>query len=166
MSEWNARRILKELVNADRRRAILADFWRFADTPTRQAAQAFLAKALKFRDVTIKSFSPDRKADLLASRMAVAEAEPFLDTALMQYHIHRANALMAAFLDHWHLPHTDGAIDEEGVASPSEAGVREAVAALAGSFAKDDVRLYLASVGLLMGDDWRRATWGVVDEMI
>jgi len=166
MSEWNSRRILKELVDADRRRAILADFWRFADAPTRQAAQNFLSKALKFRDVTIKSFTPDRKADLLASRMSVADAEPFLDTALMQYHLHRASDLMAAFLDHWQLPHTNGAIDEESVAAPDEQAVRAAVEALAGSFDRADVRLYLASAGLLMGEDWRRATWGVVDEMV
>ena len=44
--------------------------------------------------------------------------------------------------------------------------MRAAVEALAGNFDRADVRLYLASVGLLMGDDGRRATWGVVDEMV
>ena len=35
MSDWNARRILKELVAPERRREILTDFWRHADAQTR-----------------------------------------------------------------------------------------------------------------------------------
>jgi hypothetical protein len=164
MTEWNARRILKELVPADRRHEILADFWRFADGPSRLAAQAYLAKALNFRDVRIKQMPPARKADLLAARMNVPEAEPFLEAAIMQHHVHHANALMAAFLDQWGVPHENGSIEVDEVTAPDEAKVRQAVAALAGQFEPADVRLYLASVGLLMG--WDEATWPVVDEMV
>jgi hypothetical protein len=166
MTDWNVRRILKELVDADRRRMILADFWRFADPQSRLAAQSFLARALHFRDVRIKQMPPEKKGELLAARIANAEAEPFLEAALMQHHVHRANALMAAFLDRWGVPHVDGAIEADDVTPPDEAKVRDAVAALAGQFDAGDVRLYLASVGLLMGDGWRQAAWPVVDEMM
>jgi hypothetical protein len=163
--EWTARRILKELADADRRRTILADFWRHADAPTRAAAMAVLAKTLHFREVTLRKMPPEKKADLLASRAGTPEIEQFLQTALLAYHTHRANDLMAAFLDQWKIPHTNGEIEADEVGAPDEAQVRAAVDALAGSFERADVRLYLAAVGLLMGDDWAAATWPVVDEM-
>jgi hypothetical protein len=162
---WTARRILKELVDADRRRDILADFWRFADAPTRLAAQAYLARALNFRAVSIGKMPPERKAELLASRLGGAESEQFVETALMQYHMHRAGPLMAAFLDRWGIAHTDGEIADPDAAAPAIADVRAATAALAGAFDRRDVRLYLAAAGLLMGEDWRQATWPVVDEL-
>ena len=165
MSDWNARRILRELVDADRRRAILADFWRFADSPTRLAAQAQLAKTLNFRELSIRKMPPDKKADLLASRLGTGDFDQFLEEALMQYHTHRANALMGTLLDHWRIPHVDGAIEGDVETAPDAAAVREAVAALPVEFDRGDVRLYLAAAGLLMGDAWREATWGVVDEM-
>jgi hypothetical protein len=164
-SAWTARRILKELADANRRREILADFWRFADAPTRLAAQAYLAKALNFRAVSIGKMPPERKADLLASRLGGAESEQFLETALMQYHMHRAGPLMAAFLDRWGIAHTDGEIADPDAAAPSTADVRAAAEELTGTFDRRDVRLYLAAAGLLMGEDWRRAAWPVVDEL-
>ena len=164
MLEWTARRILKELADGDRRRTALADFWRHADAASRQGAQAFLAKALSFREVTLRKLSPERRADLLASRLASTEAEPYAEEALVVYHMHRASALMGAFLDRWGIPHQDGAIAGEAEA-PNVEQVREAVAALAGGFERDELRLYLATAGLVMGDAWRAATWPVVDEL-
>jgi len=70
---------------------------------------------------------------------------------------------VAAFLDQWKIPHVNGSIEVDDYPAPNEAQVREAVAAV--EQPKEDVRLYLAAAGLLMGDDWRAATWPVVDEM-
>jgi hypothetical protein len=165
MSHWNARRILKELVDGERRRAVLADFWRFADPTTRAAATAFLAKAFHSREQSIRKMTPERKAELLGARSGAPEAETFLEAALMQHHIHGAGPLMKAFLDHWGIPNVDGQIEEEQVTPPDTARVREALAAVGPSFDAVDVRLYLASVGLLMGDEWAAATWPVVDEL-
>jgi hypothetical protein len=166
MSDWNARRIFEQLVDADRRRDILADFWRFADAPTRAAAQAWLAKALNFRAVTLGKMPPDKKAGLLAARLGAAEAEPFLEAALMAHHMQRARPLMAAFLDRWGIEHDEGAIvAEDGGAAPGPEAVRAAASELAATFDRRDVRLYLAAAGLLMGEDWSRATWPVVDEL-
>jgi len=165
MPEWTARRILRELAPAEARRDILADLWRFGDAPTKLGAQAFLAKALHFRDVSIKKMPPEKKAELLASRAGLPDAEPYLGSALMLHHMHHKAELMAAFLDQWKIPHENGQIVQDEVAAPEPGAVRDAVAALGDRFASDDVRLYLATAGLLMGDDWRAALWPVADEM-
>jgi hypothetical protein len=165
MSDWTARRILKELADAETRRTVLADFWRHSDAQSRMLAQAHLARALHFRDETIRKMSPEKKADLLASRIGVSEFDQFLEMALMQYHTHRAKELMGAFLNQWNVPHVDGSIEVDEYAVPDAATVRAAVTALEGQFPKRDVLLYFATAGLLMGDDWRKATWPVVDEL-
>jgi hypothetical protein len=166
MPEWTARRIFEELADTDQRRAMLTDFWRFGDAPTKQAALAYLAKALNFRAVTLGKMPPEKKAALLATRLGGGEVEHFLEVALMAHHMQRARPLMTAFLDRWGIAHEDGAIvAEDGGEAPAPQAVREAVAALAGSFERRDVRLYLAAAGLLMGEEWSRATWPVVDEL-
>jgi hypothetical protein len=163
MSDWTSRRILRELADPATRRAILAEFWRHADNQSRMLAQMHLARALHFRDETIRKMPPEKKADLLASRIGASEFDQFLDIALMAYHTQVKSGLMAAFLDQWKIPHVNGSIEVDDYPAPNEAQVREAVAAV--ELPKEDVRLYLAAAGLLMGDDWRAATWPVVDEM-
>jgi hypothetical protein len=165
MADWNARRIVRELADADRRRAIFTDFWRFEDAQTRLAAEAYLAKKLNFRDVTVRKLPPERKADLLAARLGDPETEHYVGMALMTYHMQRQRPLMAAFLDRCQVPHDDGLIGEDASEAPDAAAVRAAVAALEGAFDRSDVRLYLAAAGLLMGEEWSAAMWPVVDEL-
>ena len=165
MTDWNSRRILKELADPDTRRAVLADFWRHGEAQSKLLAQMNLAKSLHFRDETIRKMSPEKKADLLASRVGVAEFDQFLDIGLLQYHTHHAAKMMGAFLDQWGVPHTDGSIENDDYTTPDPDKVRAAVTALEGQFARKDILLYLATAGALMGDDWRAATWPVVDEM-
>ena len=83
----------------------------------------------------------------------------------MQYHTHEKNGMMAAFLDQWHVPHSDGSIETDDYTPPTADQVREAVKALEVAYDKTDVRIYLATAGLLMADAWRDATWPVVEEM-
>jgi hypothetical protein len=162
---WTARRILKELVDADRRRAILTHFWRHGDPQHRLVVQMHLAKALHFRDETIRKMSPEKKADLLAPRIGAPEFEQFLEMALMLYHTHDRKELLAAFLDYWNIPHENGSIEVDDYPRPTADQVRDAVKALEGQFDRADIRLYLATAGLLMADEWRDGTWPVVDEM-
>lgn len=164
MSDWNARRILKELVTPEKRRAVLTAFWRHGDAQSKLLAQAHLARALHFRDETIRKMPPEKKADLLASRIGVSDFDQFLEMALMQYHTNEAKPLMAAFLDEWKVPHVDGSIEDDEYTTPDAGQVRAATTALEGKFPKEDVLLYLATAGALMGDDWRDGTWPVVDE--
>jgi hypothetical protein len=110
--------------------------------------------------------SPDKKADLLASRIGVGEFDQFLEVALMQYHTHHATAVMSAFLDRWGVPHENGSIEAEEYKVPDAETVRAAVREFEGQYDKRDVALYLATAGLLMADEWREATWPVVDELV
>jgi hypothetical protein len=161
---WTARRIIKELADSDRRRRILVAFWRFGDDTAKMLAVAQLAKALHFREESIRKLPVEKKADMFASRATAPEFEQALDTALMHYHTHEQSALLAAFLDQWKIPHVNGSIEGDDYAAPSEKQVRDAVKAIDG-FPPRDVVIYLASAGLLMGEEWRASTWPVVDEL-
>jgi hypothetical protein len=163
---WNARRILRDLADADRRRAILTAFWKHADAQSKGMAQAMLAKALHFRDESIRKMPPEKKADLLASRVGAPDFEQFFEVALMAYHTHERGELMAAYLDHWKVPHENGTIESDDYTPPTADQVREAVSALEGQHDKRDVALYLATAGLLMGDDWAAGVWPVADELL
>ena len=162
---WTARRILKELADSDRRRLILAHFWRHAEMQQRLLVQSHLATAMHFREETIRKMSPEKKADLLAARIGTPELEQFLELALMQYHTNEKRELMGAFLDRWNIPHENGSIEVDDYPRPTVDQVREAVKELEGPFDRAEIRLYLATAGLLMADEWREATWPVVDEL-
>lgn len=161
---WNAKRILKDLADGARRNRILVSFWKHAEPATRLMASAQLAKALHFREETLKKMPVEKRAELLASRIGVPEFEQYFEAALLTYHTHQANDLMAAFLDKWGVPHTNGSIDADEYKVPTNDDVRGAVNELT-SFDRRDVAVYLASAGLLMGDEWRDATWPIVDEI-
>ena len=163
---WSARRILKELADADRRKRILVAFWRYGDASAKAMAMAQLARAVHFRDETLRKLPLDKKADLLASRIGVAEFDHSLETALMQYHTHEASDMMAAFLDRWGVPHVKGSIEAEEYKVPTADQVRAAVSELREAYDRNDIAIYLASAGLLMSDQWRDATWPVVDEIV
>ena len=160
---WTARRILKDLADTDRRRAILTAFWKHGDAQHRMIVQMHLAKALHFREETIRKMPAEKKADLLASRIGFPEFDQYLEMALMQYHTTQKNEMMAAFLDRWNVPHENGSIESDDYKVPTADEVRAAAKEL--SYDPADVKIYLATAGLLMADQWRDATWPVVDEM-
>ncbi|HEY0144190.1 MAG TPA: hypothetical protein VGF48_25105 [Thermoanaerobaculia bacterium] len=162
---WTARRILKELADPDRRRRILTDFWKHGEQNSRLMAQLQLAKAMNFREATMRKLPVEKKADLLASRIGVPEYDQFYEMALMAYHTHQQSAMMAAFLDDWNVPHENGSIESDEYTVPTTEQVRESVKKFEGQYDRADIVIYLASAGLLMADAWREATWPVVDEM-
>src|ERR1700752_2110119 len=127
---YTARRILKDLADTDRRRRILTAFWRFGDEGSRAVAAVQLARALHFRDDTIRRMTPEKKADLLAGPAGAAAFEHTFGTALMRYHTHEHREMLAAFLDHWNVPHNNGSIEDEDYTPPTVDAVREAVVAL------------------------------------
>jgi hypothetical protein len=162
---WDAKRILKELADDAKRKQILTAFWKNADDQTKALAIISLARTLHFRDETIRKMPLDKKVELLGSRAGAREFQEMMEAALMLYHTHEANEMMGAFLDLWTIPHQNGSIESDDYKPPVEGQVRDAVRQLEGYYDKKDIALYLASVGLLMGEAWRTATWPVVDEM-
>src|SRR5947209_4761780 len=162
---WTARRILKDLADADRRRRIAAAFWKHADASSKAMATVQLAKSLHFRDETIRKLPAEKKSELLASRAALPELEPTIEAALMHYHTHEQNEMLGAFLDACGIPHVNGSIEVDEYTPPAEAQVREAVAALRDRFDVRDVAIYLASLGVLMGEPWDRAAWPVIEDL-
>jgi hypothetical protein len=162
---WNVRKILKELADTDRRRAILGAFWRHGDNNGKALVISQLAKALHFRDESIRKAPVDKKADLLATRIGAPEFDQYLEMALMLYHTHQQNELLGAFLDLWNIPHVNGSIEEDEYKAPTDGQVRDAVHQLESRYDRRDIAVYLATAGLLMGEEWRQATWPVVDEM-
>src|SRR5947207_15892127 len=83
---WSARRILTDLTDRTRRRAILTAFWRYGDDAAKAMAAVQLARALHFLDETIRRMSIEKKAEQLAGRAGAAEFEQTFETALMLYH--------------------------------------------------------------------------------
>jgi len=162
---WTARRILKDLADADRRRRIAGAFWKHGDAQSKAMAIVQLAKSLHFRDETIRKMPADKKAELLASRTALPEFEQTLEAALMHYHTHEQKEMLGAFLDAWKIPHVNGSIEVDDYTPPSAEQVREAAGELRDRFDARDVAIYLASLGLLMGEPWDGATWPVVEEV-
>jgi hypothetical protein len=164
MSEWTARRILKDLADGNRRKRVLTAFWKYGEATAKAVAVAQLARALHFREDSLRKLPAEKKAELLAGRVGSPEFEATFETALMLYHTREASDMMAQFLDRWNVPHVNGSIEVDDYTAPSTDQVRDAVRDLT-TFDKQDVALYLASAGLLMDDAWRQSAWPVVDEM-
>jgi hypothetical protein len=74
--------------------------------------------------------------------------------------------MLGAFLDRWNIPHENGSIEAEEYPTPTADQVRDAANELSDQYGRSDVRLYLATAGLLMADAWRDATWPIVEEML
>jgi len=163
---WDLRRIYKELLDEEQRRRVLGAFWKHGDAQSRALATAHLARALHFRDETLKKMTADKKAELLGSRAGAHEFDQFLEMALMQYHTHEQAEMLGAFLDLWNIPHVSGSIEVDDYKPPAIGQVRDAVHQLESRYDKRDMALYLASAGLLMAGPWREATWPVVDELL
>lgn len=167
-SDWTGRRILKELCDAPRRRQILVTFWTEGEADARDLVSAALARNLNFRLESIRKATPEKKADLLAMQLHVPQFEEPIEIALMLWHTSHAKDLLSAFLDAWKIPHVDGSIEAEEYPVPTPAEVTKAAAALSKSHAREDIVLYLATAGLLMGHEtpaWREATWPEVERL-
>jgi len=162
---YDVRRIFRELADDERRRRITTSFWHHADNQSKALAVAQLARALHFRDESLRKLPIEKKSDLLGSRAGAHEFEQILEIALMQYHTHEHNEMLSAFLDLWNIPHVNGSIEVDEYKVPAAGQVRDAVHQLESRYDKRDIAIYLATAGLLMAGEWRDATWPVVDEL-
>lgn len=163
-TEWTARRILGSIADPELRKIILTSFWKHADQTLRAVTTAQLAKAMRFREETIRKAPAEKKAEWLGSRIQSAELEDAFEAALMVFHTTRQKQMLTAFLDRWAVPHKEGSIEEDEYKIPAASQVSEAVEALKDQYPIREITVYLASAGLLMGGEWRDATWPVVEK--
>jgi hypothetical protein len=163
VTEWTARRILKDLADPERRKRIATAFWRHGDATAKALATVQLAKALRFREESLRRMPIEKMAELLASRAAAPEFEQTIESALMLYHTRDVKDMLAAFLDRWHVPHVNGSIEADDYEVPSADDIQSAVREL--PYDKRDVAIYLATAGLLMAGDWQERGWPVVEEL-
>jgi hypothetical protein len=103
-----------------------------------------VAKALKFRPQAIKKLPMDQRARrarsiLLSTRNAEMTYEVF-----GAYLLRNQKGLVTGFLDKTGVGHSDGMIEDLDAVRPDEGKIAGAIAELDGSFAPDDVTLYLA----------------------
>jgi hypothetical protein len=162
-AEWSAKRILVELCEPPKRREVLSAFWSGTDEIHRRIATVHLAKSLHFREETIRKSPAAKRSEWLATRINAPEFEEVFEAALMVYHTHHAKELMSAFLEEWGIPNSDGTIEAEEYKTPTAEDAERALMKLGERFSLRDILVYFASAGLLMGGDWRAATWPVVN---
>ncbi len=103
-----------------------------------------IATHMKFRPRSVLSLPDDRKARYLAGLPNVSDS--IAARALVNYHLARQRAMMAAFLDLLEIPHQDGLIAEETIPKPDAAKLKQAATALASKYPAPDVALYLGTL--------------------
>ena len=147
-----ASRLWKDLP-ADTRLAAADAFWRDEDAGDQQAEViVVLAKRLNFRTKSVQGLAVERKARHLAQLPEVSDA--VAGRALVAHHFARERPLMAFFLDALGIPHENGLIISEEVATPDPAALAAAVEKTRGAFPEAAVDLYLRTLLALDGDTW------------
>ncbi|MGA7616028.1 MAG: hypothetical protein WBX15_12700 [Thermoanaerobaculia bacterium] len=164
--DWTARRIFAELCDPETRTQMLTYFWKHAEDHVRIRTIMTLAKALHFREETIRKAPAEKKAAWLATRMSSPEFEDALEMGLMIYLTREKKEMLGAFLDFWGIPHEEGAIEVDEYEAPTEEKVESAVEQLAPRFPRQEMTIYLAAAGLLMGQEWRDSAWPVVNRLV
>jgi len=152
--ESNATRLWKKLSREER----LAAARHFFDQPPAELlgqALAALVKARHLRPQVARSMPPDEQARALA---AVGDpGEAVAGGLVVALHIAERRELLKTFLDAAGLPHEDGLLkdDDAGEEPLGEDAGRKGVEALARSFPKEQVEVYLNALWLQDPDRWR-----------
>ena len=128
-------------------------FWNDEHSADQQLeAVASIATHMKFRPKSVLGLAPEKRAKYLAALPTLSEA--IAARALVNYHLERRRPMMAAFLDLLGIAHDNGLISDENVVKPDAARVKEAAAALAAKFPREDVSLYFATLVSQDPDTW------------
>ena len=128
------------------RRIDAADlFWNDEHSADQQMeAIASIASHMKFRPKSILTLAPEKRAKYLATLPNVTDT--IAARALVNYHLERQRAMMAAFLDLLGIAHENGLINDENVAKPDAAKVKSAAKDLSAKFPAEDVALYFSTL--------------------
>lgn len=147
-------RLWTHLRPEERSRAALAFYVQAKDDrASRQTADLAIARALRFREASVKKLAPEKKAGYLAR---LVPADDVLAAALLHaLHLEHRRPLLGAFLDAFGIEHEDGVVKAESSAPPPEpAKVASAAEALFGDFPEAEVLVYLASLLAIEPDTW------------
>lgn len=152
MFEPTAARLWKRLTRDER---LVAARGFFAQPPQEAygAALSVLVKARHLRPQVARSLPPEEQARAMASALDVGET--VAGSLLVALHLGDRRALLAAFLDAAGLPHEEGLLKDEADSVPfTEESARAGVRALAASFPREQVEVYLNTLWLQDPDRW------------
>lgn len=111
-----------------------------------------ISQTKKFRPKFVMGLDDERRAKHLATMASLPEG--LAARCLVVYHLAEQREMMGAFLDNLGLKHENGLIEDDD-AKPEAEKIGPAVEAIAGTYAAEDVSLYLTT--LLCQDP---ETWG------
>ena len=145
--------LLWKQLSPERKMQAAEAFWRDEHAGMEQAeAVASIAQRLRFRPKSAMALPPEKKAKYLVGLPRVTEL--VAARLLVAYHLEQQRPMMASFLDACGIAHEEGLIAEENVAPPEPARLKAAAAAIAKTYAPDDVALYLATLQWQDPDTW------------
>ncbi len=138
---------------AEQRIAAAELFWDDEQSTDQQLeAVAAIASHMKFRTKSVLGLTPDKRARYLATLPNLSDT--IAARALVNYHLGRQRAMMAAFLDSVGVTHEEGLITQEQVAKPETGKLQAAAAEVASKFPPADVALYLSTLVSQDPDTW------------
>jgi hypothetical protein len=158
LSGFRPSRLWKRM-SAEHRLEAAELFWEDEQSTDQQLeAVGAIAAHMKFRTKSVLALTAERRAKYLATLPNLSDT--IAARALVNYHLARQRAMMAAFLDTVGVAHEEGLITQEETAKPDSDKLKAAVAAVAGQFPAEDVALYLST---LVSQD--PETWGELVDM-
>jgi hypothetical protein len=151
--EKTATRLWKRLTREERLAAASA-FWRETPQDIGASALGAIVRARHLRPQVARSMGEEEKAKSLAS--VLDPGESVAAALLVALHLGPRRPMLASFLDAAGLPHEGGILkEEEDDATPlSEGAARAGVAALAASYARADIEIYLNTLWLQDPERW------------
>jgi hypothetical protein len=128
-------------------------FWRDEHAAMEQAeAVALIAQRIKFRTKSVVAMPVDKKSRQLVAMATVSEM--IAARLLVAYHLAAQRPMMGGFLDALGIAHENGLIEDEETAAPTPDKLREAAAAIATQYPREDVALYLSTLVWQDPDTW------------
>jgi hypothetical protein len=162
---WRAGEILRVLCSAELQRQILTIG--LSEGPERdiKAVEHSLAGLLHFRPATMQALPLERKVAYVRQMIAASDLQEPLRKLLAWFLLERRTAMLSAFLDKWGIPHQQGHIEGEAHAPSPERAI-EAASALQSQFSREDMAVYFATAGLVMGPPWQEALWPLINQLV